>query len=260
MNLGFLWSLRCLSAVPLGRTQTTEPRYPMTLAFWFPVLGAVLGGLSGTVAFWCAKALPAAAAAVAGLTGHVLLTGGLHLDGLADTADGVFGGWTRERRLEIMRDSQIGTFGVIALVLVLLLKFAALSTLCAHSNPSVVLFSFPAAAMLSRYTMVLSAGLAPYARRGPGTGRSFVGAIGPAHAAVSTLFVIIVFGGLAAVPLAPFDARVWLAAPLLPALVAAALTVLFRAKLGGLTGDTLGAVGECTEAAALAAASWAVIR
>ena len=107
------------------------------------VCGAV-GVVAGGGAMW--RGVSAGAAAVVMLLGQVMMTGGLHEDGLADTADGLWGGWTRDRRLEIMRDSRIGSYGVIALVLALLARWTVVVQLIAVGHRGAIV----AAAVLSR--------------------------------------------------------------------------------------------------------------
>ncbi len=108
------------------------------LAAWaYPLVGVVVGGLgavTGALALWLGLPAPLAAGLV--LLAMIAVTGALHEDGLADTADGFWGGWDRARRLEIMKDSQIGSYGVIALILSLGLRWSALGVLIAHGTPT----------------------------------------------------------------------------------------------------------------------------
>ncbi|MGH7698251.1 MAG: adenosylcobinamide-GDP ribazoletransferase, partial [Candidatus Dormibacteria bacterium] len=127
---------------------------------YFPAVGALVGLAAGCVFMVASKLtspLPAALVAVA--TG-ALLTGGLHLDGLADFADGMFGGHDPERRLEIMHDPRVGSFAVVALTLVLVGDVAALSVMTAAR----ALVGLIAAGALSRFSMLVLVALLPYAR------------------------------------------------------------------------------------------------
>jgi adenosylcobinamide-GDP ribazoletransferase len=124
MKCTFPLALTFLTKFPWVRTAPAEEQALARSMFWFPWVGALLG-----VVFWGVWAglqrvlpAPAAAGVLLGLT--VLSTGGLHLDGLADTADGLAGGRNPEERLRIMKDSRVGTFGVLSLVVVLVLKFS----------------------------------------------------------------------------------------------------------------------------------------
>ena len=102
-----------LTRLPVGWLATSAEPARLADAVWaFPVVGAVVGAIGGAVFWVCARlGMPPAVAAVWTLASMLLVTGALHEDGLADTADGLGGGRTRERKLEIMRDSRIGTFG-----------------------------------------------------------------------------------------------------------------------------------------------------
>ncbi len=208
--------------------------------FWFPWVGAVLGAGYAGVWLGLRHLLPgvAAAALLLGLT--VLATGGLHLDGLADTADGLGGGHTPEARLAIMKDSRVGAFGVISLMVILLLKFAFLVALAEKRAGTWPIFLFP---VVSRWGMVLLAYLAPYARPGGGLGQAMTMGVTPRIAAGATaaaLGLTLLAGGLKGVILlAAAGGLVYLA------------NLYFRRALGGITGDVLGAANEILEAVVL---------
>ncbi|MFA5515734.1 MAG: adenosylcobinamide-GDP ribazoletransferase [Desulfuromonadales bacterium] len=163
------------------------------------------------------------------------VTGGLHLDGVADLADGLAGGKDREGILRIMKDSRVGAMGVIALVMLLLLKFLALNSVPAGQKTA-ALICMPAA---GRWMQVVLAFACAYARPEGGTGGAFVEHVGRREAlfASSTLLLalLLLFGGKG------------LALFLLLALAAWAAIVYFRRRLGGVTGDVLGAATERTE-------------
>ncbi|EGT0666721.1 adenosylcobinamide-GDP ribazoletransferase [Citrobacter werkmanii] len=203
----------------------------------FPLIGVVLGGLTGLVFMalqpWCGIPL---AALFAVLT-LALLTGGFHLDGLADTCDGIFSARRRERMLEIMRDSRLGTHGGLALIFVLLAKVLVVSELALRGTP--MLAALAAACVAGRGTAVLLMYRHRYARE-EGLGNVFIGKITGRQTAVTL--------GLAAI----------LAAVLLPGMrgVAALIVTmvaifilgqLLKRTLGGQTGDTLGAAIELGE-------------
>ena len=183
-----------------------------------------------------AGSLVAAAAAVATLA---LLTGGLHLDGLADSADGLLGGGNRERRLEIMRDPRRGSFGAIALVLVLIGEVAAV----AEMTPARALIGLLVAGALSRLAMLAVVVLIPYARS-DGLGLMAQGKHRALDFVVGVLFSVIacMLGG----PRSLF-------ALLLVALATVAVVVLARRRIEGATGDVYGACAELSQLAALLA-------
>ena len=180
------------------------------------------------------------------------VTRGLHLDGLMDVFDGVFGGFTPERRLEIMRDSRVGAFGVIGAIAVLLLKYGALVSLLMLPQPGKewALFLFPT---LSRWTMVVLLGAFPYVRT-QGLGSPFHGTgikIATTIAGISALAASVLLGGFAGLGLF-FGVTV----------VAWLMGWAIAKTLGGLTGDAYGATNEIIEtvvlivATALATQEW----
>jgi adenosylcobinamide-GDP ribazoletransferase len=168
----------------------------------------------------------------------VALTGALHEDGLADSADGLWGGWTVQRRLEIMKDSRVGTYGVIALVLSLGLRWAALTTLAAAGGLTLVLI---AAGVLSRAPMLAIMGALPHARS---TGLSAtVGRPGS-----DTVLLGLGLSGLAGFALLGFGIL-----PLAALLFVTTLAIarIAKARIDGQTGDILGATQQISEIAIL---------
>jgi adenosylcobinamide-GDP ribazoletransferase len=202
----------------------------------FPLVGAVLGAAVGGTAYGLARILPALVAAGIAIALGAVLTGALHLDGLADTADAL-GARSRDAALAIMRDHATGAYGVAALALDLLVKAAALAALAGRSR--VVLEALAAGALSRTVPAVLALALTP-ARAG-GAGAAFRVAPGAVAAAV-------VVGAALAVPA---DAL------LIPVAAAVALAVglWLRRWLGGHTGDALGAATELAETAVLVAAA-----
>lgn len=229
-------ALALLTRLPLGNGAITAGA---RAAWAWPVAGLVPGG-AGTLAAWIALGvgLPPSIAAGLAVCASIAATGALHEDGLADTADGFWGGWTRERRLEIMKDSRIGTYGVLALAIATGLRWAALAALMTAGT---VAGPLVAAALLSRAAMLPVAAHLPHARRdglSAATGRPPLGAelIGVAFAAIVSALLI---GPLVVVAFAAAG---------LSALV---LARLGRARIGGQTGDLLGATQQVAEIAVL---------
>lgn len=225
-----------LTRLPLGRRLSVDADDLARAGAVFPLVGAALGTLVGATALLLRHPLGSWLAAVLALAIGALLTGTLHLDALADTADAL-GARTRERALEIMRDHAIGSYGAAALILDLLLKAGALSTLAARGD---VLQVAVVAGALSRATPVLLAAALPYARTDPGLGTPLT----RTHRG-RTLVAALLAAGIA-VALAGAHGAIATAA-------AAALTVLLAACywrwLRGVTGDTLGAAVELSELA-----------
>ena len=175
------------------------------------------------------------------LTGILLaFSGGLHLDGLADTADGLFSARIRERMLEIMRDSATGPMGVIALALVLLLKITCLAALSDRLIPAVFLMP-----LAGRTAILLLMALQPYARPEGGLGSLFAPYFNSPAARKTACAGLVVFAWIAWTAAGLHGLLAVSAVLLLTALSAA----LCHRKIGGVTGDTLGAVCELAEAA-----------
>jgi adenosylcobinamide-GDP ribazoletransferase len=225
---------RFLTVVPVpGDWGTAEDDLARSVP-WFPVIGLLLGAVAAGLAYALAFVAPPLVVAAAMVVVLLSFSGGLHLDGLADTADGFFSSRSRERILEIMKDSHIGAMGVIAMVCVLLVKFAALASL-----PATRLW--PAALLMplaGRSALVMHVALLPCARP------SGLGAIfyrrQPRWAALWAM------GLLAAVAWSILGAcglGIW-AACVAMVLV---LSAYVRRKIGGATGDTLGAICEVVE-------------
>lgn len=203
----------------------------------FPLIGVVLGGLTGLVFMalqpWCGIPL---AALFAVLT-LALLTGGFHLDGLADTCDGIFSARRRERMLEIMRDSRLGTHGGLALIFVLLAKVLVVSELALRGTP--MLAALAAACVAGRGTAVLLMYRHRYARE-EGLGNVFIGKITGRQTAVTLGLVAI----LAPVLLPGMRGVAALVVTMVAIFI---LGQLLKRTLGGQTGDTLGAAIELGE-------------
>lgn len=211
-------------------------------AWAWPLVGAVVGGIAAALA-WGATALGAPPGPVAALVlaAQALMTGALHEDGLADTADGLMGGQTRERRLEIMKDSRIGSFGALALLLVTLARWSAIVALIGSGSFGALI----AAGAVSRAPMAILMAALPNARPSGLShlmGRPAAHVVALACALALTLALLTSGGGTLLMAL--------YAAPLILALASAA-----RSRIGGQTGDILGAGQQLTEAAALTAAA-----
>jgi len=228
-------ALRLLTRLPLPASDTA-PR-PGSAWAW-PLAGALVTGLSLIAATLCLPAGPGIAAA-AMLGAQAMLTGAMHEDGLADTADGFWGGWDRTRRLAIMKDSHIGSYGVMALLVVGLARWSALAGLIGAGEWAAVL----AVGALSRVPMALLMTTLPNAREG-GLSRS-VGRPTPLTASLAT-------ASAAAAALVLCGAAAGLGAVMAALVVTVVVGGVARAKIGGQTGDVLGASQQLTEAAALA--------
>ncbi len=206
---------------------------------YFPAVGAVLGLLAGAVfAFVAAIATPMVGA-VAAVAVLAALTGGLHLDGVADAADGLFGRGNRAQKLEVMRDPRVGSFGAIALIVVLVGDVAALSAL----TPAGAIVALVVAGALSRWAMLWVIAFLPYVRES---------GLGVAAGGASRAFDLILGSALAAL-VCVLDWRHALFAVVLVGVSALVVGAVARRRIGGATGDIYGATCEVCQLAALIA-------
>ncbi len=206
----------------------------------FPLVGALIGAIAGA-AYWLAEGLglPPLVSALLAIGLGIWVTGALHEDGLADLADGFGGGRGRDRKLQIMRDSRIGSYGVLALILSVGLRAAALAAL---AEPGLVAAALIAAHATARAPLALVMATTPLART-DGLAAA-AGKPSPVHA-LTALVLGLLLSLLALGPGSGF----WL---WLVALVAAVtLLSLARAQIGGYTGDVLGAIEQVGEVAGL---------
>ena len=205
-------------------------------ARWFPVVGALLGLVSLALSRSLTPFLPATVVAVLILTVEALITGALHYDGLADAADGLGGGKSREDRLRIMRDHAIGSYGATALILLVGLKTASISALIASNSASVYLVVAP---VIGRWNIVLLSRSLPYARPSEAVSR---------HIGTAELIWATVFCASITLPIARWHGAIcWGVA----ALLAVAFGWFCLRKIGGVTGDTLGTSEQLGEAIVL---------
>ncbi len=234
MLRGFVTALRTLTILPIPGKETDRMADALS---WFPVVGCLLAGILWALAsglHHLTGGWNEGSAAVV-LSASAILTRGLHLDGLADWADGFGGGNSREATLTIMKDPRAGAFGVVALVLVLVAKWAAFSRLIEIGAFHWVI----PAIVVSRMAMVELAVCLPYARSEGGTAAPFVNGARTSHRFISlitSLVLVLVWGGMAGVILM---AAGWAACRI--------LGLWFRRRVGGLTGDLLGACSELIE-------------
>jgi adenosylcobinamide-GDP ribazoletransferase len=203
----------------------------------FPVVGALIGGFLGGFGLVLDRILPAGPVAALLIVAGSLVTGGLHLDGVMDTADGVWGGNSPAQRLSIMHDSRVGAFGVIAGVMVLLGQFACLDELTGQAR----LLALVVAGTVSRWTMLMVLALFPTART-TGAGATFHAGVTRGMALLGTLLA-----GALALLAGPLGLLAMAAGLAIAAGVGRALTL----RLGGLTGDTYGAIAIVVETAML---------
>ncbi len=220
-----------LTTLPIPAPATWNPGDSGRAAGWYPLVGLVVGLLVAGVHWLAGLVFPPLVTGALALIAWVALTGGLHLDGLADCADGLLYPGAPEKRLEIMRDPRLGAFGGIGLGLALILKFSALASLTPATLPGLLL-----AASLARWC-ILPAGLLPLAKPG-GMGADFAAGLRK----ISLLWGALIPFGLAL-------ALGWsgLLALALGLLTAFGVLTLAKNRIGGVTGDVFGLLVESVE-------------
>ncbi|GLV56745.1 adenosylcobinamide-GDP ribazoletransferase [Dictyobacter sp. S3.2.2.5] len=242
----FLTTLPVPGSTRLFRTDGSQADSRLFLgSAYFPLVGLLLAiapALLARVAGVLLSPLVLAALLVVLL---IILSGGLHLDGLMDTCDGLFGGRSRERKLEIMRDSRLGSFGMLGGGSILLLKFALLASLDRQLVPWILLTILP----ISRWTMVLAMYAFPPARK-EGLGAAFRQTATRPRLVCATALTLLIAGLIGHV----MGLVLCVAASLLTWLVGRWIT----AQLGGLTGDSYGTIAELMEVALLLL--WTLLR
>ena len=240
----FLIGLQFLTRIRLVRqTEWTAEDFGRSTRF-FPLVGLVLGICYALFAWLLLYAVGMRALTAALLLVlPLLLTGGLHADGFMDTADGVFSGRDRERKLEIMKDSRVGAFGVVSFVMLMFVQYALISDM----HPLLLIPALFVMPVIGRFAMVLSVACFPYARE-DGMGKTFADMADRktvAIAAVTTAVLVLPCGLLASVAL------------VLGVLFAFLFCRTMTKTLGGVTGDVYGAVTVLTETLVLAVFSLA---
>jgi adenosylcobinamide-GDP ribazoletransferase len=237
--LGFLIALQFLTRIPVTINTTLEENVLARSMIYYPLVGLFIGGLTALVQLLFSFVFSAPVADLAAIVFLVSITGNLHLDGLMDTADGLLSGKPREEALRIMRDSRVGSHGVIVGFLILLAKYVLLTQIPSSGKPLALLLM----PLFGRWSLVYAAALFPYLRKGQGAG-SFTQNVGKRELLLASA---ITFGVYALVPILLLPPTKNLLLP--PAILAgtAAFGSYIYKKLGGMTGDTMGAMNEFTE-------------
>ena len=238
--IGLLGALQFLTRVPI---RTTVPIEHHRVVPWFPIAGVLIGAVVGGVAAGMSELVPPLVAGAVAVAVGLLLTGAFHEDGLADVADAFGGGWTIERRLEILKDSRHGTYGVAALATSIVVRVACAASILA---PAALFVSFVAAHTLGRSAAVVAMRAAPPATES-GLGVSAASALRPVRTAVGLVAGLAVVAGLTG----------WWVLPFVGAAAVGTVAVVWLAvrKIGGLAGDVLGAVEQVVECLVLIVAA-----
>lgn len=234
----FLIALQFLTRLPVRLSSVPDEISVARSLAYYPLVGLIIGALLTGLA-WLLMDAPVFLSAALVLLGWVLLTGGLHIDGLADSMDAWVGGLgDREKTLAIMKDAYCGPAGVVAIVLLLLLKFAALHAILQSDHLMMIVLS----PLLGRTVILLLFVTTPYVRSN-GLGSAIVSQL------PRNLIMLVFVVTLSAVFLSLGINSLWLMSIML--LVFIGLRVLMMQRIGGMTGDVAGALLEVTELAVL---------
>ena len=240
-----LRAISFLTIIPVGKLigrDDQEEDLAGSMA-WFPAVGLIPGAFMLAIAYLSPRVLPPAPASFLAVLAGALITGGLHLDGLADWADG-FAGRDPKAILRIMKDTRVGAFGVTAIALLLIGKYAAIFAVVSARSDFAVLVLAP---VLARWTLTIIAATSTYPRPEGGTAKEFVGKGGAEVILQATVLMVI-----AVLLAAPLRGMIYLS-------LAAGAAWLFRQnsmkRVGGITGDILGADCEMVELVILMASS-----
>jgi len=232
-----IYALRFMTVIPIKWKEGEDMGEVARSISVFPFVGLIIGAANfGLYNLVTLKFSPLFTSAIV-VVWWIFITGGLHLDGLADTADGVWGGTSKERRLEIMKDSRTGVFGVLTLIAFLILKITSISEVLIFHN-DIVLSVFIGAPVIGRWISVFSIYFFKSARE-EGLGTFFKANIGKAELIISLILTLIILyfsGGITA-----------LYAMLIITALSCLFSLFFKSKLGGLTGDVYGTLCEVAE-------------
>ncbi|MDO9530449.1 MAG: adenosylcobinamide-GDP ribazoletransferase [Syntrophales bacterium] len=236
---GFLAALQFLTIIRVSRDPDITGEDLGRSMSYYPVVGFLIGLTLVAVRAVFSLFLPLPVVDILVIAALVILSGALHLDGFADTVDGLAGGRDREKTLAIMRDNKIGSFAVVGLILLLILKVSALMEVPAEIKNSALLIM----PVLGRWSTVQLASGFSYARSGNGTALVFTRFAGRKEYVISTLITAVILIGL-------FQLR-GLVIMLLIAAITLLLGLFFKRRIGGVTGDIMGAANEINEVVTL---------
>ena len=242
----FLAALSFLTIIPLPhRRETTSEEVGRSIVY-FPLVGGIIGLILAGLNWLFGLFLPSAIVNGLLIVSLVVISGAIHLDGLADTCDGIAGYKTVEARWQVMRDSRVGAFGVIGVFLILLLKYVSLSSV-PESWLMATLVLMP---VMSRWTMVYAIFAYPYARP-EGLGLAFKQEANWQRFIIATIITLAAAIGWARLANVTYFYLAGLAIMFGVWVIAAVLAAYLKRKLSGLTGDTYGAINETAEVSVL---------
>lgn len=242
----FLTAVQFFTRLPVPAWVGHSAQQLEQAARYLPLVGILVGALSASILWLSAQVLPLALAVGLSMAASILITGAFHEDGLSDFADGFGGGHSKEKILAIMKDSRIGAYGAIAIALVLLLKYQALLELCRMHTPKYAIAAIIAAHAFSRLMAASIMLTQPYVREDDSARARPAARLSPASFAIAL--------AISAAALYYLYSTAPQATPVISAIAAALLMRIYlawrlRVRLGGYTGDCLGAVQQLSELA-----------
>lgn len=240
--MSLLAALKFLTIIPLPYRQGDRPDEIGRSVVYFPVVGLLIGLILAGLNWLLNLFLPAGMVNALLITALVAISGALHLDGFVDTCDGLAGHKPAEERWKVMRDSRVGAFGVVGVVLLLLVKFAALNSIPpALLTPTLIMMP-----VLSRWAMVYALFAYPYARQ-QGLGREIRQAISWPRFSAATVITLAFIIAAAWIGNFSYYYLAGLALMLGIWVIIILMAAYFRKMFSGLTGDTYGAINETAE-------------
>lgn len=235
----FLLMLQFLTRIPINISLNCDRENFRRGALFLPVVGFIIGGIQWVIYYLLHRVMPSSIISIFVVLTGAMVTGALHIDGLGDTCDGFYAFKGKERIIEIMKDSRIGSFGAIAIVMDLLLKVAAIAALINYRRPAAII----AAVVIGRFSIVFMSFISKPAKSS-GSGNLFIGNMNKAIVLVSAVLTILICSLLLGVKA---SAVVFIGTLILTFLI----SKYSESKIDGATGDILGANNELAEILAL---------
>ena len=231
----FILTLQFLTRIPINIQLDIQENDFAKGIIYFPVIGLIIGLFNGMLFYGTSKLIQGGVPILCYILGNVLITGALHVDGLADTCDGLFSARKKERMLEIMRDSRVGTNGVIAILFDFLFRYSVLSSLSFEQALGAIILSSVAGRTILGILMYVSS----YARKEEGLGGLFLSKVTGSRVCICSLLgTAIIFAGMKGKGILLF---------ILCLVTAFVFKAYTYSKIQGMTGDTLGAANEIVE-------------
>lgn len=239
--MSFLAALQFLTSIPVPIKRELSPEQLGSATAYFPVVGLIIGLVLAALNWLLGYILPAGVVNALLIAALVVLTGALHLDGFADTCDGIAGHKPVEARWDIMHDSRTGAFGVVGIVLLLLIKYVSLNNIPPDFRYATLVFM----PVVSRWAMVYTIFAFPYARPS-GLGTAYKSATRWPQFTAATIVTLVI-----AAAMFPFFSLFGLLLIFGVWIITTAFSFYLKYKFAGLTGDTYGAINEVAEVMAL---------